>query len=122
MGGPWTPGPWDVAVSGLVMRGGVRHASDGPYTPYRAGSATVSVSGAAAGTPSGYLPIVSVGYTDQPFDRGLANARLIASAPDLAEALEKLLCLAESLAYSDTNNPTIIAARAALSKARGETA
>ena len=133
MSSAWTPGPWDIAVGGLVLRGGERHGSSGPYTPFRAGAVTISVSGAAAGTPSGYSPIVSVSYSDRPGDRGIANARLIAAAPDLAEALEALVAdwdaTVAGFADEDGNAPVasevepplIAAARLALSKARGET-
>ena len=48
-----------------------------------------------------------------------ANARLIAAAPDLVAALEKLAGTA-AVAAMNPNCPPVIAARAAIAKARGE--
>lgn len=57
-------------------------------------------------------------------DRGRANCRLIASAPDLYEALEKLMSVPIVADYAGDNvhlDAAISAARAALSRAKGET-
>ena len=48
-----------------------------------------------------------------------ANARLIAAAPDLLEALERLLAAAEKTTFSDQFPQECENARAALSKATG---
>ncbi len=48
-----------------------------------------------------------------------ANARLIAAAPDLLEALEKLACLGNGDQYGNSEGNMI--ARAAIAKATGET-
>lgn len=132
MGAPWTKGPWDLAIGGLTLLCGERGSESGPYTPFHAGTATISVSGDAAGTPSGFRSIVSVGYTDRAGDRGIADARLMAAAPDLAEALEpfaslyadhmadlpdedRVLYIGDGIRLGDLRR-----ARAALSKAKGE--
>jgi hypothetical protein len=52
------------------------------------------------------------------YETGCANARLIAAAPELAEALDDLLRLLKGLNYTGSAED---AARAALAKAKGET-
>ena len=63
------------------------------------------------------------GYDCPPLEEAKANARLIAAAPDLVEALRDLLVcpaiLDELNGDSETNN-AVAKARAALSKALGE--
>lgn len=59
-------------------------------------------------------------------DQYEANAHLIAAAPDLAEALEKLINSLENTTWSswqatDKFMPHLDAARSALSRAKGET-
>lgn len=51
-------------------------------------------------------------------DFGWANANLIAAAPDLLEALEKLLDVYD--AFDMPIGPTVILARAAVEKAKGK--
>jgi hypothetical protein len=48
-----------------------------------------------------------------------ANARLIAAAPDLLEALEGTAALLEALGYAADTSLTVGAARAAIAKAKG---
>jgi hypothetical protein len=48
-----------------------------------------------------------------------ANARLIAAAPDLLEALEGTAALLEALGYAADDSLTVGAARAAIAKAKG---
>lgn len=102
MGARWTPGPWIVAEGDGQYLWEVR----APNEPAKA-RRTIA-------RPSGR-------------DR-LANARLIAAAPDLAEALEQAaeaLERAASAFRTEVARQTFLdeaaAARAALSKARGET-
>jgi hypothetical protein len=52
--------------------------------------------------------------TDWDADETEANARLIAAAPELYEALQ------EAVVYSEAEFPWTVRARAALAKARGE--
>lgn len=47
-----------------------------------------------------------------------ANARLIAASPEMLEALELMLGTFEY--PSNTSNPAVVAAKAAVSKAKGE--
>lgn len=94
MGAPWTPGPWTVEDR-----------------------------------PRDRLPVSII--ADGMFiavSRDVDAARLIASAPDLAEALEKLVAAHVELVnsgdcgfWNPETVPEVIAARAALSKAKGET-
>lgn len=91
-----------VAVAGA----GMSAHTPGPWI---AASARSSVVG---------LPIVaSCGYaianSHQPGDEGLANARLIAAAPDLLVALQGVLRVA------DRKTDEFAAARAAIAKATG---
>lgn len=56
-------------------------------------------------------------------DQGRANARLISAAPDLAEVAEELIRIDANLTGQDRDDAMedlIIAARAALSRAKGE--
>lgn len=59
---------------------------------------------------------------EQPDDIAQADAHLIAAAPDLYAALEEMVALDEmtSDAMDWAATPEVIAARAALAKARGE--
>lgn len=60
------------------------------------------------------MPLVTLGNYAP--DERRANARLIAAAPDLLEALEELL----NALPSATTHPAIKAARAAIARATGE--
>jgi hypothetical protein len=107
----WTPGPWTVDHLGKVRssvdggKGFIADPGDGRY------------------------------YNSIPRDAAisLANARLIAAAPDLAEALESFAALADEIERMATENGSspdawaksvewedLCKARAALAKARGE--
>lgn len=99
----WTPGPWET--EGLLIRGG--QSKCGQYKLYTAGcnySSDYRTSGEAE-----------------------ANAKLIAAAPELAEACQAMLeayaCNADRTAVAtgeDSLHSSVRAARAALRKARGE--
>lgn len=93
----WTPGPWSTHPEEL--RGGRYWVIDGP----------VDVQDPECDEP---LAIHEI-------DNGKANAHLIAAAPDLYAALEKLLAKVEC--GTALNCAVCDAARAALSSARGET-
>lgn len=57
-----------------------------------------------------------------PFDENKANARLIAAAPEMLEALERCIAIANSAGGHGVIPGRIIEiARAAIAKARGET-
>jgi hypothetical protein len=89
----WTPGPWDKIVHG--------------ERESRVGANTL-------------LAIVySTDFRDR--ENQEANARLIASAPDLYNALEKIVRFCELNGYVPGIRGLIEPARAALASARGET-
>ena len=96
----WTPGPW--------YKCGTRRDSYNAITSIKVGSAPAYMIAETFGAPKGDLSQV--------------NARLIAAAPEMAEALAKLLIRyridAGEECYQD--DPASVAARAALRKARGE--
>ena len=97
-----TPGPWKVG-------------EDEPFV-YALNNA--GTNRFFAGVQAGWL---TEGGTNKPtdvrtsHDEIMANARLIAAAPDLLEALEKLL----AFHIAAHNHPIHAAARAAIKKARG---
>ena len=103
MNAPWTPGPWRQVWS-----------TNGHFM--------IGIAGQDG-----------VGVTDSRFNlwsgddaEAKANAHLIAAAPDLAEALEKLLAdyvalVGAARVIAPDEIDVVIAARAALAKARGET-
>lgn len=101
----WTPGPWELCYLG-------------DHSDFDGNSRVVIGDGIR----------LAVVHTDgRP--EAEANARLIASAPDLAEALDQLLDLYVSLAVSGDagswdaeKEAEVKDARAALAKARGESA
>lgn len=92
-----TPGPWDIMEGRTLLH--IETAHNAPV----AGLAICSVSRA-----------------------GQANARLIAAAPDLLEALERLVsthCAAADMGpnlMGADEEPEVIAARAAIAKATGK--
>lgn len=97
--GGWTPGPWSVFNSGEWP--GIDDG-DGKVTIVRYG-----LDGADDGGIRGRGPRES-----------MANASLIAAAPDLYEALKEATAFYEHMEGSD--NPVAEKFRAALSKARGQ--
>ena len=108
---PWTPGPWSIPVPSMG------------FSEIRGGSGEL-IFGIAAGGPS----------EKQSDEICTANARLIAAAPKMAEALERLLlgayatwmaARAEVEGAKTSHDlfekePEVIAARAVLAEARGE--
>ena len=75
-----------------------------------------------AGMPSNRVLAQFDGDGDGPDDQSLADAHLIAAAPDMAEALEKALnFITNTESEMGETLPCGDAARAALAKARGET-
>jgi hypothetical protein len=104
---PWTPGPWFASDWSL---------DDGP-------NATTIESRKHTGStwwPGGVEKIRIADTADG--TNPLADARLIAAAPELAEALEKCL---RDLEFAEEERAVKLesasAARAALAKAKGET-
>ena len=86
----WTPGPWHVPKA--------RGYAHGPVD-------------------KNDVPVVTwTGMARPRQENGMANAHLVAAAPDLYEALEAMLdeCVDDEFA------PHVMDARAALAKARGE--
>ena len=110
----WTPGPWSLET--VPTSCGVCHKI-GPF-PSKGIFHT-----------HGYACVYAdYASEENPIDRELlANATLIATAPELYEALEDLLGYFRSgnavdveRATIKANAPEVLAARAALKKARGE--
>lgn len=96
-----------------------RHAN-GPWTD--SGSATfmggVSYRNVVSDTGSHFVTVAVVPGYDDP--QGEANARLIAAAPELLEALEWLVSDLQSDGCEEHIPMSIYSARAAIAKARGE--
>lgn len=93
----WTPGPWGVA--GRTVAG------------------AVAVSAGRPGEWRGALAWCDAGNVSRSVDEGHANARLVAAAPDLYEALDELV---NGLHSPATYEEAIRKADAALARARGE--
>jgi hypothetical protein len=104
---PWTPGPWVVDTDWPnnrhhaceIISGGIGH----PFHEHRAlANVVVKVDGGS-------------------YPRGEANARLIAAAPELAEALDNIMMAldlpGDHCELANAKRQAI----AALAKARGET-
>ncbi len=109
-----TPGPWVIETVPTSV--GICHKI-GPFPPRRPDDVTYRSSCLYADYPSGYNPADNELY---------ANARLIAAAPDLLEALERLvteIILSDvdvDMEYIDSHfKPHIEKARAAIAKATG---
>lgn len=93
-----TPGPW--RIDGLTKRGVYARITGGDWY---------------------YFAKVVVKFADEPSPVGAANARLIAAAPDLLEALEKIL-VSDREGYPNCNlfSDDLARAKAAVAKAKGE--
>ena len=104
---PWTKGPWTATRRSRQIDGAFDFAIDAPGMPI--------IAEAFGRTSNGRWP------------NAYANARLIAAAPELAEALETLLDAAitfDNIISAENEavyQSAIEYARAALSKAKGET-
>lgn len=103
----WTPGPWAVRVAGHRIN--VGQDRNGRYYNRVAEMATTATSNVAA--------------------EGLANAALIAAAPDLYEALQAMVTMQEQMARRPSGGGGVLPAdygivrgkaHVALAKARGE--
>ena len=93
----WTKGPWPIKPTGDFKR--------------------IVIGDGLVDGPGGY-EVAEVYSDDCDRDEALANAHLIAAAPDLYAALDGLLGLLDA---GSLYEPQAYAARAALAKARGET-
>ena len=96
MSAKFTPGPWSIRTEfgKLCIR-------PGDYN--------------AKGYSSGYAPIAKVAG-DKRINNDEANARLIAAAPDLLQALQLLLIVVDA----PDDDPDIVRAKNAVAKATGE--
>lgn len=93
-----TPGPWKAYP--IEMNHGL------PYTPVAANTLLAKVYSEAFGD----------------YEQSEANARLVAAAPDLLEALRRVVndwVAPDGLPFEDGEMPALDAARAAISKATG---
>ena len=99
---PWTPGPWPIKPTGDYKR--------------------ILVGVGLVDGPGGY-DVAEVYSDDCDRNEAEANARLIAAAPDMAEALDRLLTEYDAVDLAAAEPPSltaaVFAARAALAKARG---
>lgn len=101
---PWTPGRWEVAEQWGADPGEEKRLC---FFDVQTADLSMSVS-------------VFKNAIDDNFDRARANARLIAAAPDLYEALDRLV--ADVADYPAWQRPcfALDEARAALASARGD--
>lgn len=92
------------------------NGTKGPWFEYREGSSTVYVE---AKLRDGVIQeVAACGPTEAGSDAQSANARLIAAAPDLLEALQEVLY--ELSTAREVHDGTIRQADAAIAKALGE--
>lgn len=103
MGIKHTPGPWEVTQIDCLGNEIVEYGNVRPVNRHMFGHETS-------------LPIADFYLWDMPEQR--ANARLIAAAPELLEALEELLAATQHL--DQCHQATADKARAAIAKAKGE--
>ena len=92
----WTKGPWPIKPTGDFKR--------------------IVIGDGLVDGPGGY-EVAEVYSDDCDRDEAMANAHLIAAAPDLYAALDGLLGLLDA---GSLYEPQAYAARAALTKARGQ--
>ncbi len=100
----WTPGPWSVGSSDLPVS-----------------RMSIHCKGHKDSCHSTVALMVSRGVIGISHDEEFANARLIAAAPDLLEALKDCVAVMDrELAGLKVIQPELSAARAAIAKATGE--
>ena len=100
----WTPGPWNIGSSDLPVSRMSIHCKGHKESCHSTIALMVSR--------------MTIGISH---DEELANARLIAAAPDLLKALETLLSLHDArVDTADAWNVSMEEARAAISKAIGD--
>lgn len=101
-----TPGPWKVSHNAAKQMGGWK------TNPY---SIVVPVKGVSRTTVANIPDRQTISE-----EQKRANAFLIAAAPDLLEALETLVNMAESFpSEMHKDHPDVVDARAAINKATG---
>lgn len=101
-----TPGPWTALIEGESTWGSDSHSV--VAGEHFAGVADVMIECEASTHGED-------GVTHVTQEHGIANARLIAAAPDLLEALIAVL----AYCVEDEGQPTVATARAAIAKATG---
>ena len=100
----WTPGPWNIGSSDLPVS-----------------RMSIHCKGHKDSCHSTVALMVSRGVIGISHDEEFANARLIAAAPELLEALEDCVAVMDrELAGLKVIQPELSAARAAIAKATGE--
>jgi len=106
----WTPGKWShgKAISGEVFN------ADQVFSETGIGVACVYA------IPTNHTLAAAEKWAEKSYDcaRGLANARLIAAAPELAEALEQVIAWVDE--YQLGGDDLMSQCCAVLAKARGE--
>lgn len=116
----WTPGPWSFHDH----MGGTHETECEDFTAHTVcfGAGDVLLGEVVAyqmrpeAPPDAYNGYPRV----RSFDENIANGRLIAAAPDLAEALERLIAAYGSAYQVEMRRECWEQARAALAKAQGE--
>ena len=100
----WTPGPWNIGSSDLPVS-----------------RMSIHCKGHKDSCHSTVALMVSRGVIGISHDEEFANARLIAAAPELLEALEDCVAVMDrELAGLKAIQPELSSARAAIAKATGE--
>ena len=94
-----------------------KHHTPGPWT-YKLDEDCRNLSVTTAYAPTEIVG--GCGCCDSPWVSCESDARLIAAAPDLLEALEGIAALLEQLGFVSDASLTVDAARAAIAKAKGE--
>jgi hypothetical protein len=119
----FTPGPWRVCghergvcscvqIWSIPTDCPVATAEIGEWGDEYPAIRHIEGNGMSGTTVEAYMHRIT--YGEVPESAAKANARLIAAAPELYEALQ------EAVVYSEAEFPWTVRARAALAKARGE--
>ena len=110
----WTPGPWEIINDGDIFAPLGGDSGDGVRADSSDGWQIAEV--------DAYIAFVDGGLVELGAEPRRANARLIAAAPELFEALDGLLSELDSTPEIDLSSwgVSTAKARAALAKARGE--
>ncbi len=108
-----------VAIAGIPATNPTASFTPGPWTLHT-GSQTGNVwIENEDGDKSIIAPAYAFGHAAMKDNEAMANARLIASAPDLLAALEAALAALVEVSHSPQYRETVLQARAAIARAKG---